>query len=69
MERLAEILANMVLSALAWEKEHGHPPKPAECRLTLSPDPHRLAAGDIESGGNEGGNRESNDQGKPDRDV
>jgi hypothetical protein len=26
MDRLAEILADMVRSALAWEKEHGAPP-------------------------------------------
>ncbi len=69
MERLAEILADMVLSALAWEKEHGHPPKPAECRLTPSFCGHRVAADNIEPGGNKGGDRENDNQGKPDKDV
>ncbi len=69
MERLAEILADMIRSALAWEAEHRPPLSPTECLLTPPSDPHRLAAGNIESGGEQGGNRKTSDERKPHKDF
>lgn len=55
MERLADILADMLRSALAWEKDHGPPSPPhganTEGGLTVCPSAYTLASQDGSPGG------------------
>ncbi len=53
MERLAEILADMVRSALAWEKKNGVPPKPPKTKevLTVYTRAYTLASHEPNPGG------------------